>query len=528
MEADIARFLDAHVEKIRPLAREKALAWWAHATTGQEEHARRGAELETAFQKLHSDPATCRQLKAWLDAGVPAAPLLRRQVELLHLDFLGNQKSPAEIEEQVKLEKEIEGIYNNFRGTFEGRRVSDNEIDQVLADEDRSDRRRAVWEASKQIGREVAAKVLHLIRLRNASARRLGYRDHYAFGLALSEIDERQLFEVLGKLEQLTDGPFAAQKRTLDEGLARRFGVPVEGLRPWHYADPFFQRAPADAALNLDRLYARADLVALTTATYDGVGMGIRDILERSDLLAREGKCQHAFCTHIDREGDVRVLCNNEPSERWMGTMLHEFGHAVYDKYLPQSLPFLLRAPAHSLSTEAIAELFGHLSQDLRWMRQVARLPESVLAPAESAIRAHQRMALLVFVRWGLVMCHFERALYGNPEADVDRLWWDEVERFQRVHRPEGRHEPDWAAKLHLALAPVYYQNYLLGNLMAAQVHSHLERECGGLIGSVRAGAWLRERLFAEGARRDWNAALRHATGEPLDPKYFVERYVTA
>ncbi|MBI5365761.1 MAG: M2 family metallopeptidase, partial [Planctomycetes bacterium] len=446
-----------------------------------------------------------------------------------HLDFLANQKTPAEIEEQVSLEKEIEGIYNNFRGTFEGRRVADNDIDEVLGHETYGARRRAAWEASKQIGGQVADKVKQLVRLRNASARRLGFRDGYAFGLALIEIDETRLFATLDSLRALTDEPFRAAKAELDRGLAARFGLasPAE-LRPWHYADPFFQRAPSDPRADLDRIYAASDLVDLTTRTYDAIGMEVRDILGRSDLFAREGKCQHGFCTHIDREGDVRVLCNVVPSERWMGTMLHEFGHAVYDKFLPHSLPFLLRSPAHSLSTEAIAELFGHLAQDAGWLRAIGRFPETEITPLEPAIKAHLRLAMLVFVRWCLVMTHFERDLYAQPDADVDTLWWDYVERFQFVRRPADRHAPDWAAKLHLALAPVYYQNYLLGNLMTAQVRDRLEREAGGVYGGARAGEWLRTRIFAEGAKREWNAALEFATGEPLNPKYFVERYVTA
>jgi hypothetical protein len=30
------------------------------------------------------------------------------------------------------------------------------------------------------------------------------------------------------------------------------------------------------------------------------------------------------------QNGDVRVLANISDNESWMGTMLHEFGHAVY------------------------------------------------------------------------------------------------------------------------------------------------------------------------------------------------------
>ena len=66
-----------------------------------------------------------------------------------------------------------------------------------------------------------------------------------------------------------------------------------------------------------------------------------------------------------------------------------------------------------------------------------------------------------------MVMTYFERDLYANPDADLNHRWWDYVERFQRLRRPDGRNQPDWAAKVHLALAPVYYQNYLLGEVMS-------------------------------------------------------------
>ena len=36
-----------------------------------------------------------------------------------------------------------------------------------------------------------------------------------------------------------------------------------------------------------------------------------------------------------------------------------------------------------------------------------------------------------MFARWALVMLHFEKALYANPEQDLNKLWWDIVERYQ-------------------------------------------------------------------------------------------------
>ena len=96
---------------------------------------------------------------------------------------------------------------------------------------------------------------------------------------------------------------------------------------------------------------------------------------------------------------------------------------------------------------------------------------------------AAQRASLLVFARWVLVVTHFERELYADPDADLDTLWWDLVERFQLVRRPEGRHAPDWAAKIHLAVVPVYYQNYLYGEMFASQlVRAALAKAHGGLV----------------------------------------------
>jgi peptidyl-dipeptidase A len=137
--------------------------------------------------------------------------------------------------------------------------------------------------------------------------------------------------------------------------------------------------------------------------------------------------------------------------------------------------------------------------------------------------------------RWCLVMCHFERALYvADPHTDLNRLWWDLVRRFQGVTPPDGRNQPDspagaaWAAKLHLALAPVYYQNYLLGEIFASQLLDHLRGPVLGgsgddpLVSSPQVGDYLRHHIFAPGQRLRWDALIERATGELLNPARFT------
>ena len=368
------------------------------------------------------------------------------------------------------------------------------------------------------------------MRLRNEGARQLGFPNYYSMSLELDELDERELFELFDDLERETTPLWREYKGALDRRLAQRFGVSEEALRPWHYADPFFQEAPP-AELSLDTFYEKQDLVALTERYFGAVGFPIRDLIERSDLLERPGKCQHAFCMSMDRAGDVRVLCNVRPNERWMGTLLHEYGHAVYDQHIDRSLPWLLRAQAHILTTEASAMLFGRLSKNPAWMREWAGARDAELAQHAELVSRAVRQQLLVQSRWEMVMVHMERSLYRDPDQDLRALWWDLVERFQWVRRPEGRHEPDWAAKIHFSIAPAYYHNYQLGEMLASQLQDHLLRQVMGggddawerYVHSPDVGAFLVREFYTPGRRWDWRELTTRATGRPLESRPFVD-----
>jgi peptidyl-dipeptidase A len=366
----------------------------------------------------------------------------------------------------------------------------------------------------------VADDVRELARLRNEAARTLGFRDWFALSVATSEMDEARLFATLDEADRVTAEPFARWKAELDDRLAARFGCGVGDLRPWHYADPFFQDVPAEGGVDLNAYFTGRDLVELTTRTFDGLGLETRPILERSDLFPRDGKSQHAFCIDIDRAGDTRVLANVVPDQYWMDTMLHELGHGVFNAGLRPELPWILR-DCHLVVTEGIAILMGRLASDREWLELVAGVEAAEAAALEGTLRAARAAELLVFTRWVLVMTNFERALYDDPEQDLDARWWELVRRYQLVTPPEGRRAPDWAAKIHVAVAPVYYHTYLYGQMVASQLAATLRRECGGIVDRDTAGRLLVERIFAPGLAVRWDSLLEQATGEPLSAAAF-------
>ena len=521
---DVEVFVQSVTAQVKPLYRAYSLAEWEAATQGTAEANAKTQEAQAAYMRFWSDPQRYANARQFHEARVTRDPLLARQLKLIYLAATENQQDEATIQKLTALEADIRAEYYNYRGEVRGRRLSDNELDDILKKSTDAQLVRDAWEASKRVGAQVAGKVRELAKVRNAAAQQQGFRDYFQRQLTLSEIDEAELLTLFDRLENATTGPFMQLKAEIDQARAKRFGIKVSDLRPWHYGDRFFQEAPDMGDLDLDRFFADKDPVALSTRTYDDLGMEVRDILARSDLYARDGKDQHAFCTHIDREGDVRTLNNLQPNASWNGTLLHELGHGVYDKYIDLSLPWLLRTPPHTLSTEAIALMMGSLVNDAEWLRKYAGLSAAEAKRVAALAAARERAAQLIFTRWVLVMTNFERAMYANPDRDLDTLWWDLVEKYQLLTRPEGRQAPDWAAKVHVALFPVYYHNYELGHLVSAQLQNHLKRHAGGLVGKKKAGVWLRKNYFASGAKEDWAAHVQTATGEPLNPQYFVDR----
>jgi peptidyl-dipeptidase A len=146
----------------------------------------------------------------------------------------------------------------------------------------------------------------------------------------------------------------------------------------------------------------------------------------------------------------------------------------------------------------------------------------------------YAQLKQLIFARWAMVMYNFEKQLYADPDQDLNRLWWDVVERYQFVRRPAERDEPDWAAKIHFSAAPCYYHNYMLGELFASQLHGTLARkvlkvhagEDISYVGQKKAGKFIANKVLREGNVYHWNEMIERATGEPLTARHFVDQFV--
>jgi peptidyl-dipeptidase A len=531
-DKEAAAFVQRYEAEVRPLEITLNLAWWKANTSGKDEDFAAKVEALNAYDAALADRERFAELKKLKESKL-SDPLLARQIDVLYRIYLEKQVDPELLKRITSKANEIEQAFNVYRAKLNGKEITDSEVRRILKESKNSDERRQVWDSSKGVGAQVAEDLKQLVAYRNEAARKLGFKDFHAMRLFLSEQDQQQVLALFDELDELTREPFLAAKADIDNKLGEYFGIPIDELRPWHYQDPFFQEAPAVSNVSLDKAFANADILAICRKFYSGINLPIDDVIERSDLYERSGKSPHAFCTDIDREGDVRVLANIVPNEYWMGTMLHELGHAVYSsKNIPRSVPYVIRSDAHILCTEGVALMFERFSKSGEWLQAmgVAVDDPAAYSKAGAIMRRNQ---LLIFSRWCQVMLRFEQQMYANPDQNLNDLWWSLVEKYQGIKRPAGRDLPDYAAKIHVVSAPAYYHNYMMGQLFACQVHATIAREVHKAkdiphaiyTDNKQVGQFMQDKVFAPGATLSWNDLTRHATGEPLNAKAFAAEF---
>jgi peptidyl-dipeptidase A len=510
------QFLSVFVPKVTQKSRQLNKAVWILETTGNADAADLKAELDAELRLLYNDRKTYKKLLEWDKDPSLKDPLLKRQLNILIRSYKQNMIPPELLENIVQKEAALAQDYANFRPQVDGKVLTENEILEILKNETDLVRRKKIWEASKEIGQILAPQILDLVRLRNQAAQAMGYADFFQMQLELQEVDGKWLKKIFNDLADRSDAAYAKVIAEIEEKQSKMFGIPKKDLGPWAWGDPFSQEDPLDRS-DLDSLVAGIDINAASHSFYQKMGLDVRPILERSDMYERPGKNQHAFCINIDRENDVRTLNNVQNTIKWMETVLHELGHAIYDLGFDQKLPWLLREPPHMMPTEAMALMAGRQAYRYEALCHLvghSEKKEPLLKKADSSLQRRQ----LIFSRWVLVMTFFESELYKDPQQDLNHLWWSSVEKYQKIRMPPGREgKNDWAAKYHIGLAPVYYFSYLLGEIFASVIEETLIKLTGSAgLTSEKAGKFLRQKLFYPGNSMAWSQLVEHVAGQPL------------
>ncbi len=535
-EDGFKQFIVNYETQIEPIMIKSNQAVWDAYTTGKKEYFAASTELSLQIDALYQNTSHFQYLKDLKEKKAITEPVLQRQLDILYSEYLQRQIDPELNKKITELASNIESIFGNFRTTLDGKTYTDNQVTQILKSEKNSEYREHLWRAQKALGNVTGEKIRKLAKLRNQAAEELGYENYFYMAMDMKELDPHMVESVFFELNKLTEQPYKKLHDEIENVFSVRYSIEKSEICPWHYEDLFSQQAPAIFEIDLDRYYADIDIPKTASTFYASTQIPVDDILKRSDLYEREGKNQHAYSFCIDRKQDIRILCNIVSNERWMETMLHELGHAIYDKYIDQSLPFLLREPAHPFTTEGVAMFFGSYASNAGWVKNALNVSKKELKKIEQVTKANLRLSKLIFARWSMVVFNFEMNFYKNPDQDLNKLWWDLVEKYQLITRPDNPVGSEWATKIHIATYPVYYQNYQLGELFASQILNYIAEnyDDDAPIDQVifwyntDAGNYLKDKIFKPGKKLAWNDMIKNATGEFISAKYFVKQYVTS
>ena len=213
---------------------------------------------------------------------------------------------------------------------------------------------------------------------------------------------------------------------------------------PWHYHDPFFQESPAVFEADLDAPFAKADLLKLCREFYAGIGLPVDRVIARSDLLREEGQ-EPARLLHRHRPRGRRARAGQHRAQRVLDgrrCCTSSATRSTAAKNIPAALPYVAAVRgAHPDDRGRGDDVRALLQVAARgWRRWAWR--STTRRRSTSRRQATQRNQLLIFSRWCQVMLRFEKGMYENPEQDLNKLWWDLVEKYQQVRRPRGPRRP--------------------------------------------------------------------------------------
>jgi len=532
MLTEFTSFITDYENFIIPKVAELSKTNFDATITGKSELFQKSAEIEIEINNFLSDKNRFQKIKTLYESDFNFNEVTKREIKLIYNSFVSHQFDSELMEKIVNISSNLERQFSTFRGKIGKKELTDNQIDEILEKSTNSDELKATWEASKQIGNEVSSQIVELVKLRNQAAKQMGFENYHTMSLLLSEQNPEEMDMFFDELDNLTKHSFQKVKAEIDDFLSKRLNINKNELMPWHYQDKFFQQGPEFTSINFDMIFKKSDIVEITKKYFAEINLPIDDLLANSDLFEKENKYQHAYCTNIDREGDIRVVCNIKPNYKWMSTMLHEFGHAVYDKFISKNLPWELRTHAHIFCTEAIAMLFGRLASNADWLVENLKIEQNLAKTVETEGFSKLRAEQLIFSRWVQVVYRFEREMYKNPNQDLTSLWWNLVEKYQEITKPIGRNSADWASKIHIALYPAYYHNYILGEILASQLHFFITEKVitngkskKSFSNDKAIGDYLKNLYFSYGAIYEWNKLIEKATGEKLNPKYYAMQF---
>lgn len=561
-ESPAKSFLELYNSLYQGQTAISAEAFWKAATDVSEVHEANRILADQAYAAVVGNAAVVSTTQSLLAAPERLDPLEKRQLQAILLraaDYPGT--IPEVVQARIQAEARQSAVLDGYRFCLVPRAAdrscpepkTANDIDALLLDSRDLVERQKVWEASKEIGRELKPGLVTLQRLRNQVAREMGYSSFFAMQVANYDISVDDMMSLLDGFARDIDPLYRELGTWANRRYAQRYGAALPaGDVPAHwYTNRWAQEWGGMVdGVDLDpyfSTYTPEKIVAQSEEFYVSLGFEAlpKSFWERSDLYPvpkgdTRRKNAHASAWHMDLGQDIRSLMSVEANANWFFTSHHELGHIYYYRaYTRAEVPPVLREGANRAFHEAMGELASLAAGQVPYLKAVGVLPpKAKIDPILAMLREALEMTV-AFVPWSAgVMSRFEYELYEKnlPPEQWQQRWWELVSSYQHVAPPDVARLVDPAlcdacTKTHINDDPGSYYDYAIATVIKYQLHEHIAkkilkqdpRSCN-YYGNKEVGAFLQQ-IMAEGATRPWRDVLRDATGEELSTRAMIEYY---
>ncbi|HEY3367102.1 MAG TPA: hypothetical protein VGK74_18770 [Symbiobacteriaceae bacterium] len=429
--------------------------------------------------------------------GKVADPLLARRLEAWDQAFRAARVSARP--EIRRLVNEIGDTIVKFGYQVQGRELDLGGVRSVLRLERDRERRRAAWLAFAPLSRQLAGKTRELFHLRNRAAQEEGFETYAHMQLAAQGLGLEQVKTILGELADASDPAF---RRLMDRG-AERWG--------WRHIEPWDVKFLLDGEGSLPvRYFPQSGIVQRLEEWGQDHGYPLNDLGISIHLM----DIPYNGLTMTIHERDIRILQNPSDGFNYYETAFHELGHALHGAFADPGAYILRREP--SAFNEGMAETMSYITSEPGWLAHMGLAPDEVAA-AESQAMGPWFAYLRQRSAWAL----FEYEAYANPDGDLDGAMAGVESRLLGCTLDTS---PRWAAEPNAWFSryPVYWQNYVLADVVASQIHDDLLRRFGSVWRNPDALAYIRQQYWAPGGSVDWQEKLRRGTGEGLNTRALV------
>jgi len=559
-EREARDFLAEYDAKYQPLYYTASKGQWLASTDVSDAHTEASIAAVKPLNEFVGERERVETIQRLRGQAWKLDPITNRRINSA---FFKAAQYPGTVPELVAARTEAEAkqtaMQDGYRFTLRtpgqaDEEITANGIDEILTQSNDEPKRKAAWEASKEIGKPLKSGLVTLRDLRNRCAQELGFSSY--FGLMAGEygMSPSELMSLANTVLEQTRPLFEQLHCYAKHEQARKFGVKVPRRIPAHWLpNRWGQQWPGFVeAANLNPLFATRDpkwIVEQSERFYTSMGFPRlpASFWERSDLWdlpadAPRKKNTHASAWHLDLAYDVRSLMSVKSDYDWFSTCHHELGHIYYYlAYTKAGVPLLLREGANRAFHEGIGELISLACSQRPYLSEIGVLDAAASAEAQrNSSQWLLAQALdgsnIVFQPWSWgVMTGWEHDFYEDnmQSSSMNARWWELVAHHQGIEPPDHRSE-DWcdaATKTHINDDPASYYDYAMCSLIVYQIHGYIAKNilkqdphnCN-YYGRKDVGEYLNA-MLSLGATRDWREVLRDFTGEDLSARAMLEYY---